>query len=134
MAATTPAASAYPSAQEVSRLSRQASAQGNQAAVNLALLEAENTQAAAATPTPPQPHPALGRLSTDAWSGWTGQLNNAQRAAGGPAWVTVPADRVVVAPGGGQGIAPVYATTQGYRARPGESVGSIPPPVAAGRR
>ena len=43
----TAAASGTPSAQSLSRFNRQAAQQGSQAAVNLALLEAETTQAGA---------------------------------------------------------------------------------------
>ena len=136
---TTPVAtSSAPSAQSLSRFNAQAAQQGNQAATNLALLEAETTQAGAGGGTPSQDaNPSVQRLSSNQWQGMTSQVNNAQRAQGSPTggdvWVTVPVDKVSVTPSGAQGIAPVYATAQGYRSKPGESVGSIPPPMAAGR-
>ena len=126
-----------PSAQDVSRVAQEGAAQSNQGAVNLALLEAENTQAAAGAPTSggsQDTHPSVQRLSSPAWAGFTGQLNGAQAAAeDADVWVTVPVDKVVTTPTGAAGIAPVYASTKGYRARPGESVGSIPPPTAVRR-
>ena len=136
----TAAASGTPSAQSLSRFNRQAAQQGSQAAVNLALLEAETTQAGAGGTPQAQAqdgHPSVQRLAGDQWQGMTGQVNNAQAAQGaespGSVWVTVPADRVTVAPTGAHTVAPVYATPKGYRAKPGESAGSIPPPMAVKR-
>lgn len=126
------------SAQALSRFNWQAAQQGNQAATNLALLEAENTQAAGSGGTAAAAqaaHPATQRLSTNQWAGMTGQVNHAQAAqdvsTAGQVWVTVPVDKVQTTPGGGQAAAPVYATSQGYKSKPGESTGSIPPPHAS---
>lgn len=79
-------------------------------------------------------HPSAHRLNSSAWQGFTNDLNRAQAAqADADVWVTVPVDKVTIAPGGGHAIAPVYASTKGYRPRPGESAGSVPPTVAVGR-
>jgi cytoskeletal protein RodZ len=129
----TPKTSPTPPTTALSRFNTSAAAEGNQAAVNLALLEAENTGAAGTTlqltaAAMQAQSPSMQRLTSPQWAGMTGQMNNAQQAqGGGPVWVTVPVDKVIQAPGGGTGIAPVYATPKGYQARPGESVGSIPP-------
>ncbi|HUO48232.1 MAG TPA: hypothetical protein VMU09_05315 [Acidimicrobiales bacterium] len=115
----------------VNRLEYDAGAQQSRAQTQLALLQ----PAATSPPVPSQmAHPSAQRLQTPAWQGSTSQLNRAQAAqADADVWVTVPVDKVSVAPGGGHSIAPVYASTKGYRPRPGESVGSIPPAVAVGR-
>lgn len=108
-----------------------AAAEGQNAAQTLAGQEA--LAATEAAPAPQQDagqagHPAMQRLATNQWDGYTGQLNRAQAAQGNAdVWVTVPVDKVEVKPDGRGHAAPVFATTQGYRPRPGESAGSVPP-------
>lgn len=86
-----------------------------------------------ANPTHQDAHPSAQRLAAPKWDGKTSQLNHAQAAEDhAPVWVTVPVDKVVTS-GGSTSIAPVYATPTGYAARPGDSAGSIPPVVPAGR-
>lgn len=120
------------------RLSRQASQQGISANTQLALTPYEfgldpggiNPQT---NPTAQDQHPSAQRLASPQWQGKTGQLNHAQAAQDrADVWVTVPVDKVVTA-GGNASVAPVYATPTGYASRPGESAGSIPPTVPAGR-
>jgi hypothetical protein len=83
-------------------------------------------------PTAQDAHPSAQRLAAPSWAGKTGTLNHAQAAQDrADVWVTVPVDKVVSS-GGSSAIASVYATPTGYAARPGESTGSIPPPMAAG--
>jgi hypothetical protein len=90
--------------------------------------QAQGTAAPAAV-GPEASHPAAGRLSSSKWAGLTGQQNHAQRAqpTSEVPWVTVPVDRIMVAPNGSASVTPVYANTQGYAEAPGESAGSIPP-------
>jgi hypothetical protein len=83
-------------------------------------------------PTAQDLHPSAQRLATNQWQGKTSQLNHAQAAApGAPVWVTVPVDKVITR-NGNAAVTPTYASTRGYVPRPGESVGSIPPPMPAG--
>ena len=78
-------------------------------------------------------HPSAQRLASGQWGGKTSTLNHAQAAQDrADVWVTVPVDRVETR-GGVTSSSPVYATPSGYASRPGESRGSIPPPVRAGR-
>ena len=120
----------------IDRLSRQAASQQESASTQLALTPYEYGDqpiTPAVGPTAQAQHPSAQRLNTAQWEGKTGQLNHAQAAAGdSEVYVTVPVDKVVTA-GGSSKVAPVYATSKGYRPRPGESAGSIPPPHAAGR-
>lgn len=84
-------------------------------------------------PTAQDMHPSAQRLASSAWAGKTGQVNNAQAAQdSAPVWVTVPVDKVTTSAGKSQ-IAAVYASPTGYRSRPGDSAGSIPPVIPAGR-
>ncbi len=84
-------------------------------------------------PTPQDQHPSAQRLAAPSWKGKTSVLNHAQAAQDrADVWVTVPVDKVVSS-GGSSAVAPVYATPTGYAPRPGESVGSIPPVIPAGR-
>ena len=86
-----------------------------------------------ANPTPQDAHPSATRLTARNWQGKTGLLNNAQAAQDrSDVWVTVPVDKVVSS-GGSSKVAPVYASPTGYVPRPGESTGSIPPAIPAGR-
>jgi hypothetical protein len=84
-------------------------------------------------PTAQDQHPSAQRLAGAKWQGKTSQLNNAQAAEDqAPVWVTVPVDKVETK-GGSSTVAPLYATPTGYKPRPGESAGSIPPAMPAGR-
>jgi len=119
------------------RLSGQAHQQSVASSQQLALTPYEYGTAPAdinppTGPTAQAQHPSAQRLAAPAWNGKTGVLNNAQAAQDrADVWVTVPVDKVVSS-GGSSAVAPVYATPTGYVARPGESTGSIPPPMAAG--
>jgi hypothetical protein len=85
------------------------------------------------SPTTQEAHPSAQRLASPQWAGKTSTLNAAQAAQdNADVWVTVPVDRVITA-GGSSKTAPVYSSTKGYVARPGESAGSIPPTPAAGK-
>lgn len=131
---TQTAAAGTPPTTALSRFNTAASGEQISGVNGLALIAAENTAAAGATGTPGTAASqqagasSVQRLAGSQWAGMTGQVNNAQRAGDGAVWVTVPVDKVQVTPAGSRGIAPVYATAQGYRSKPGESVGSIPPP------
>lgn len=121
------------------RFNDAASQQGIQASQQLALTPYEYGTAPGSinpqqmNPTAQDQHPSAQRLATNKWAGKTGLLNNAQAAEDrADVYVTVPVDKVVTS-GRSAAVAPVYATPTGYVPRPGESVGSIPPPVAAGR-
>jgi hypothetical protein len=115
----------------VDRLSRQAASQTESDTVALAL--AGQPQTYPSGPSAQDQHPAAQRLSSNQWAGKTSTLNNAQAAQGdADVYVTVPVDKVVTS-GGSSKVAPVYASSKGYQARPGDSAGSIPPTVAAGR-
>lgn len=84
-------------------------------------------------PTAQEQHPSAQRLASSQMHGYTGQLNHAQAAEDhAPVWVTVPVDKVVTS-GGSSSVSALYASPTGYKARPGESAGSIPPTVPAGR-
>jgi hypothetical protein len=84
-------------------------------------------------PTAQDAHPSAQRLAGGQWGGKTSQLNRAQAAEDqAPVWVTVPVDKVETK-GGSSTVAPLYASPTGYTPRPGESAGSIPPTVPAGR-
>ena len=122
------------------RLSGQATAQQSANAQQLALTPYEygtapagiNPTTGPSGPTAQDAHPSAQRLAAPNWQGKTGLLNNAQAAQDrADVWVTVPVDKVVSS-GGSSAIAPVYASPQGYVPRPGESTGSIPPPMPAG--
>jgi hypothetical protein len=116
----------------INRLSQQAASQQESASTALALTPYEYGNAVS-NPTAQDLHPSAQRLSSPQWAGKTSTLNNAQAAAGdADVYVTVPVDKVVTA-GGSSKVAPVYASSKGYRSRPGESAGSIPPAVPAGR-
>jgi hypothetical protein len=120
------------------RLNSEAQSQGESAATQLALTPYEYGTAPAGINPPTNPtaqdlHPSMQRLASPQWAGKTSALNHAQAAEGGaPVWVTVPVDKVETK-AGSSAAAPVYATPKGYVARPGESAGSIPPYVPAGR-
>jgi hypothetical protein len=82
-------------------------------------------------PTAQELHPSARRLDSGQWDGKTGQLNHAQAAQpGSEVWVTVPVDKITTT-GASSSVVPVYASTQGYVPRPGESRGSLPPGPAA---
>jgi hypothetical protein len=84
-------------------------------------------------PTAQAQHPSAQRLASSQWQGKTGTLNNAQAAQdSAPVWVTVPVDKVETK-GGSTTASALYATPSGYKPRPGESAGSIPPAMPAGR-
>lgn len=115
----------------VARLDRQAAAQSESSGAALASYQDPGLM----NPTTQDQHPSAQRLSgaSGAYGGYTGQLNHAQAAqADSDVWVTVPVDRVITG-GGSSKVAPVYSTSKGYRSRPGDSAGSIPPTPAAGR-
>jgi hypothetical protein len=118
------------------RLSGDAYRQGEADSTQLALTPYEFGRQAVTpqtNPTTQDRHPSAQRLAATSWAGKTSQLNRAQAAQdGAPVWVTVPVDKVETR-AGSTATAPVYATPQGYRPRPGESAGSIPPVVPAGR-
>jgi hypothetical protein len=122
----------------IDRLRGQATQQGISDSTQLALTPYEygTTPGNINPPTNPtaqDQHPSAQRLSAPVWAGKTGQLNHAQAAQDrSDVWVTVPVDKVVAA-NGGAAVAPVYASPTGYQARPGESAGSIPPVVPAGK-
>jgi hypothetical protein len=118
------------------RLAGQAASEQESGATQLALTPYEyGTQPITpqTNPTAQDLHPSAQRLATSAWAGKTGLLNHAQAAQdSAPVWVTVPVDKVVTR-AGSSSVSPVYATPTGYKARPGESAGSIPPAMPAGR-
>ena len=124
----------------IDRLSGIGAAEQNSATTQLALTPYEygSTPSAVNPPTNPtaqDQHPSAQRLSgaSGAWGGYTGQLNHAQAAQGdADVYVTVPVDKVSTKAGSST-VAPVYASPTGYQPRPGESAGSIPPAIAAGR-
>lgn len=124
-----------PTQAQLNALSAQAAAEQTGAAESLAGAAAYNEFAGRYQPPPPAPsgpeaaHPSASRLATSQWAGMTSQQNHAQRAQAASAvpWVTVPVDRILVAPSGSASVTPVYAGTQGYAEAPGESAGSIPP-------
>lgn len=122
----------------INRLEGQASSQTESADTQLALTPYEygTTPQGINPPTNPtaqDQHPSAQRLAAPAWKGKTGQLNNAQSAQDrADIWVTVPVDKVETK-GGSSTVSPVYASPTGYQARPGESAGSIPPTIPAGR-
>lgn len=122
----------------IARLESQAGQQGTADSQQLALTPYEygTTPQGINPPTNPttqDQHPSAQRLASPQWQGKTGTLNHAQAAQDrSDVWVTVPVDKVVTG-GGGAAVAPVYATPTGYAARPGESTGSLPPNVPAGR-
>lgn len=123
----------------IARLQSQATGQGESAAQQLALTPYEYGTAPQAinpqtNPTFQDQHPSAQRLAAPGrWAGKTGQLNNAQASEDrADVWVTVPVDKVETK-GGSSTVSPLYATPTGYQARPGESAGSIPPAVPAGR-
>jgi hypothetical protein len=118
----------------LNRLESQAASQGESASTALAMApyEYESTPGTIKS-TDQELHPSAMRLATPKWAGYTSTLNRAQASQDqADVWVTVPVDKVVASQGS-HAIAPVYATTQGYKSRPGESTGSIPPSVGAGR-
>lgn len=134
--------STQPSPGILQRLSKRGAAQqegANQALAGQEALAAYETASPAAgygaDQGPAGQSQAAQRLSSGQWAGKTGVLNNAQaaQATSEPAWVTVPVDKVVVEPDGRGHVAPVYASTKGYRGMPGQTGGSVPPMVAAGR-
>jgi len=119
------------------RLQLQATGERESAARQLALTPYEYgdqpIMPRAMNPTTQDRHPSAQRLASGQWNGYSGQVNHAQAAQdSAPVWVTVPVDKVETR-ASGAAVAPVYASPTGYRPRPGESAGSIPPPVAAGR-
>jgi len=120
------------------RLEGQAADQQIASSTQLALTPYEYGQAPAginppANPTAQDQHPSARRLASNQWQGKTSSVNHAQAAQDrADVWVTVPVDRVVSS-GGKSSVAPVYATPTGYASRPGDSAGSIPPVVPAGR-
>jgi hypothetical protein len=122
----------------LARLNGDASAQQIAAQTQLALTPYEygTTPAGINPPTNPtaqDQHPSAQRLATPQWAGKTSTLNRAQAAEeNAPVWVTVPVDKVITS-GGSSSVSALYATPNGYRARPGESAGSIPPAMPAGR-
>jgi hypothetical protein len=120
----------------INRLSQQAASQQETASTQLALTPYEygaQPITPQTGPTAQDAHPSAQRLATNQWAGKTSTLNNAQAAAGdSDVYVTVPVDKVVTSRGSSK-VAPVYATSKGYRSRPGDSRGSIPPTVPAGR-
>jgi hypothetical protein len=108
------------------RLSGEAASQRESSAVGLA-------NAGQSNPTAQDLHPSAQRLASSQLDGKTGQLNHAQAAQpGSEVWVTVPVDKVTTSEGTAS-ITPVYASTQGYVPRPGESRGSVPPGHRVGR-
>jgi hypothetical protein len=118
------------------RLSGDAAAQSEASNTALALTPYEyghQTITPQTNPTTQDQHPSAQRLAaSQQWAGKTGQVNRAQAAQDqADIWVTVPVDKIETK-GGSTAAAPVYATPQGYRARPGESAGSIPPPHRVG--
>lgn len=132
--------STQPPPSALRRLSRRGAAQqegANQALAGQEALAAYETASPAAgyQPGPEAASPAAQRLSTSQWQGKTGVLNNAQaaQATSEPAWVTVPVDKVVVQGDGRGHVAPVYATTKGYKGARGQTGGSVPPTVAVGK-
>jgi hypothetical protein len=122
----------------LARLSGQAQQQSEAAARQLALTPYEWGMAPGGINPPTNPtaqdrHPSAQRLRSSAWAGKTGQVNHAQAAQdSAPVWVTVPVDKVETR-AGSSSVSAVYATPTGYRSRPGESAGSIPPAMPAGR-
>lgn len=122
----------------IARLEGQASRQEEADATQLALTPYEYGTNPGGINPPGNPtaqdlHPSAQRLAQSKWHGYTGTLNHAQAAQGGaPVWVTVPVDKVETKAGSST-VAPVYATPKGYVSRPGDSSGSIPPAMPAGR-
>lgn len=120
----------------LSRLQAEAAGESVSAATALALTPYEygdmpiNPQT---NPTRQDQSPSAQRLSGQQWQGYTSRLNHAQAAQdNSQVWVTVPVDKVVTS-GQVTTANPVYSSTKGYVARPGESAGSIPPAMPAGR-
>lgn len=118
------------------RLQTQGMTQDEAASTQLALTPyeygAQPVMPVVANPTAQDRHPSAQRLAGGQWAGFTGQVNHAQAAQdSAPVWVTVPVDKVETR-AGSTGVAPVYATPTGYRPRPGESAGSVPPGMRAG--
>jgi hypothetical protein len=118
----------------LNRLAGQAASQQESADSALAMVPYEYPGGAPPTnPTTQDQHTSTQRLASKQWAGKTSTLNAAQAAQGdADVWVTVPVDRVIT-DGTSSKVAPVYSSTKGYRSRPGESAGSIPPVPAAGR-
>jgi hypothetical protein len=122
----------------IARLENQATGQQVASSTQLALTPYEYGTAPgginpATNPTAQDQHPSAQRLAGTKWQGKTSTLNNAQAAEDrAPVWVTVPVDKVETK-GGSSSVAPLYATPGGYVPRPGESAGSIPPAMPAGR-
>ena len=119
----------------INRLSQQAASQSESAQTALALTpyEYDVNPGGITGQTAQAAHPSTQRLSGGQWNGKTSTLNHAQAAQGdADVYVTVPVDKVITS-GGSSKVAPVYSTAKGYRPRPGESAGSIPPTVPAGR-
>jgi hypothetical protein len=120
------------------RLMLESASQGESASAQLAMTPYEYGDAPQGinpqtNPTPQDQHPSAQRLAGGQWSGKTSQLNHAQAAQpGSEVWVTVPVDKVTTTPQGASHATPVYASTKGYVPRPGQSAGSIPPPVPVG--
>jgi hypothetical protein len=125
--------------QALNRLEGQAAAQASSNARQLALtpyeygLDPGGINPATAGPTAQESHPSAQRMASGQWDGKTSQLNHAQAAQpGSQVWVTVPVDKVTTTAPGISSATPVYASTKGYVPRPGESRGSIPPPIPTG--
>jgi hypothetical protein len=122
----------------LSRLSGEAASQQQSASTQIALTPYEyGTNPGGinppTNPTAQDQHPSAQRLATNQWAGKTDVLNHAQASTdGAEVWVTVPVDKVETK-GGSSSAVPVYATAQGYKSRPGESSGSIPPAMPVGR-
>jgi hypothetical protein len=118
----------------INRLESNAQGQSESASTQLALTPYEyGSQPGSINPTAQDQHPAARRLASPKWEGYTGTLNRAQAAQDSSnVWVTVPVDKILVT-GNKAAVAPVYASARGYRSRPGESTGSIPPTIGAGR-
>jgi len=127
------------------RLSGQAAQQVQQNSTQLALTPYEygldpggiNPQTSVPSgPTPQDQHPSAQRLGSSQWSGKTSLLNHAQAAEDqAPVWVTVPVDKVTTKGPISESSASahaVYQTPSGYKSRPGNSAGSIPPYPPAG--
>ena len=119
----------------LARLDSQAASQAQSTSAAIAMTPYEyNVNPGGATgQTAQAAHPSAQRLATNQWQGKTDVVNHAQAAQDrADIWVTVPVDKVETK-GGSTTASPVYATPSGYQARPGESAGSIPPAMPAGR-
>lgn len=122
----------------LARLQNEAAGQAVSSSTQLALTPYEYGTNPGAINPPSNPttqdlHPSAQRLAANNWAGKTGTLNHAQAAEDqAPVWVTVPVDKVETK-GGSSTVAPLYATPSGYKPRPGESAGSIPPALPVGR-